>query len=471
MTVLVWARLRRWWSRPRVKPLDDWLGLVAWMVSRSLMVYVFVTQTRFISDDVQYYFTSIDSDVWTATGDLSHSLVEYPVPVVWIMQAVRLVSGPSENVYVFTFALLLAAMDVTCCWVLWTRVSRLSSGLWMLFTFLIGPLVWFRIDLIPAVCVLVALKELERRPRLAGGAIALGAATKLWPALLIVPMLGLHRTGRRRGLGFLVTGLAIGLASLATEGFVRSASPLTWQSARGLQVESVWATGLMLARLGPHGHDWVVHLSRFNAYEIYGPGTGAWTTAANVSMIVLIVLVVVLGWFIGLGGIGLPRHTLAAAGAHSGRRDRELAITLSTLAIVCGVIIANKTFSPQYMIWLTGPFAVLIAAQLRSEDRRHAIIMLVLGLVAAGLTQFEFPLNYSGLVQTATPGITVTVVLAVRNVLMVVLTVYASVLALRASWRVGLVHHRDVVVTPVEESVSSTKSALHSAAGAGGVTS
>lgn len=426
--------------RPRSAPLDSWVGVAAWLLSRSFMTYVFVVQARFIRGDVVYYFTSIGDSALASPDDLAHSLVEYPVPVVWIMQVLRWVAGPSQDVYVFLFALCLVGLDALCSWLLWTRVSRLSGLLWMLFIFLIGPLVWFRIDLIPAVCVLLALLLLERRPRLAGAAIALGAATKLWPALLIVPMLGLHRTGRRRGLGFLVTGLAIGLTSLVSEGFVRSASPLTWQSARGLQVESIWAAPLMLARLGTDGGNWVVRLSQYNAYEVFGPSVDTWTSVAGAAMVMLILLVAVLGWLIALGGVGLPGHSLRIAGADVRRHDRELAITLATLAIVCGVIVANKTFSPQYMIWLAGPFAVLIATQLRSSDRRHAAIMLVLGLVAAGLTQFEFPLNYAALVRSTDPGVAVTVVLAARNLLMVVLTIHSSTLALRAAWRVGLVH-------------------------------
>ncbi|MFZ2624790.1 MAG: hypothetical protein WAX29_06050 [Propionibacterium sp.] len=446
MTSTRLSRMRAFWLRPRSSPLDDWIGVVAWLLSRSVMAYVFAVQTRFIRADVVYYFTSIDGSAITSRDDLAHSLVEYPVPVVWIMQLLRTLSGPSEDVYVFLFALCLVALDALCCWLLWTRISRLSSVLWMLFIFLIGPLVWFRIDLIPAVCVLLALKELGRRPRFAGAAIAVGAATKLWPALLIVPMLGWHPAGRRRGIGFLATGLVIGGASLFTEGFARSASPLTWQSARGLQVESIWATPLMIARLGSGGDDWTVRLSQYNAYEIFGPSVDAWTSAATVAMVVLIVLVAVLGWLIVLGGLGLPGHSLRLAGADGRRRDRELAITLSTLAIVCGVIVANKTFSPQYMIWLAGPFAMLIATQLRSKDRRHAMIMLVLGLVAAALTQFVFPLNYAALVQSTDPGAVVTVVLAIRNLIMVVLTVYASTLALRAAWRVGLARREPGVI-------------------------
>ena len=459
MSSLRWPSLR---LRPRTDPLQDWVGVVCWLLSRSVMTYVFVVQTSFVRADVLYYFTSIDHTSMTSPDDLAHALVEYPVPVVWIMQMLRAVSGPSKDVYVFLFALCLAVLDALCSWMLWTRVSRLSSLLWMAFIFLIGPLAWFRIDLIPAVCVLIALRELERRPRIAGAAIALGAATKLWPALLIVPMLGLpilcsrqgegpglpgnraglpglpgNRAGLRRGAGFLAFGLAAGLSSLVTEGLTRSASPLTWQSGRGLQVESIWATPVMLARLGQSGDQWEVRLSRYNAYEIFGPHVEALTGLASAAMVALIALVAVLGWLIVLGGVGLPRHSLRMAGAERRRRDRTLAITLSTLAIVAGVIVANKTFSPQYMIWLAGPFAVLIATQLRSKDRHHAAVMLVLGLVAAALTQLEFPLNYAALVRPHDPGIGVTLILAIRNGLMVVLAVYSSVLAVRAAWRVG----------------------------------
>ena len=102
--------------------------------------------------------------------------------------------------------------------------------------------------------------------------IAFGAALKLWPALLVLPLLGVGRRGTRVAAGFGITGGGLALASLLIGGWERLVSPLTWQSNRGLQIESVPATPLMWLRAASEGRGWTVGLSRYNAYEISGPG-------------------------------------------------------------------------------------------------------------------------------------------------------------------------------------------------------
>ena len=70
------------------------------------------------------------------------------------------------------------------------------------------------------------------------------------------------------------------MVSLLWAGWDRLVSPLGWQSGRGLQVESVWASIPMLARALGLG-DYAVTISRFQAFEIYGSGVAVWTAAAR----------------------------------------------------------------------------------------------------------------------------------------------------------------------------------------------
>ena len=102
--------------------------------------------------------------------------------------------------------------------------------------------------MVPAVLAGGALLAARRRPWLTGALTGLGAAIKLWPALL-AGAFAVRRRGRGPMLGAFV-GVGFGLAalSLAAGGASRLFSPLTWQSGRGLQIESVWATPLMVAR-------------------------------------------------------------------------------------------------------------------------------------------------------------------------------------------------------------------------------
>ncbi|GAA2179557.1 hypothetical protein GCM10009785_06650 [Brooklawnia cerclae] len=405
---------------------------VIWLLSRAVMGVLWYRREQFIDNDVRYY-------LWqSASGDIGSSLVEYPTPIAVFLGVLARVAGSSENTYVATFVALMFLLDAAATIWLWTRFSRRAATYWATFTFLVGSLIWFRIDLIPAVTVLAGLVWLNRRPGSAGAAVALGAATKLWPAVLVAPMLGVDRPGRRRGLGFLAAGGALGLVSLLLFGWERSASPLVWQSDRGLQIESIPATWLMALRaFHPDSSHWL-ELSQYNAWEIYGPGVDAWLVVADVLMGLFVVLAVVLAWFIALGGAGLPGHSARAAADPERSMARTHAIVLAQTALICAVMVANKTFSPQYMIWLSGPLAVLVTLPVPRRQRIEARWLGGLGLVVAALTQLVFPLGYGGILADP-PHVSTTLLLVGRNLLMIILTVATATAALREAWRLGSV--------------------------------
>ena len=92
----------------------------------------------------------------------------------------------------FTFALYRTARpDRTTC----------AIDFWLLFVLLIGPLSYLRFDVLPAVLAGGALLAARRRPWVTGALTGLGAAIKLWPALLIAAFLRLPTgpAGRRHG--------------------------------------------------------------------------------------------------------------------------------------------------------------------------------------------------------------------------------------------------------------------------------
>lgn len=401
------------------------------------MGWLWTSSESFIIFDVNYYYSQIDSAVKTG----QEALIEYPAPIQWLLTVFRLLAGQSEQTFVVIFVAFIATLDAVATWLVWTHFSRLIASYWIVFIFLIGSLVWFRIDLIPALAVLLALLWLSSpthrgRPWRSGAAIAIGAATKLWPAMLIFPMLGLARPARRRGLGFLITGVGFGLASLLLAGPARSASPLAWQSERGLQIESLPATLLMWRRTFVDPASYQVKLTQYNAWEIFGPGTQRWLQIGDVAMIAVFVLVGLLGWLIALGGVGLPGHSLAAARDAEATPEHTRAVVLALIAIIMAVLVANKTFSPQYVIWLAGPMAVLIVLPGHLHQRLVNVTLAVLGLITAALTHLIFPLNYGGLLSSI-PDPAVTVLLVARNLLVLALTLLSAALAIHAGLRVG----------------------------------
>lgn len=403
-------------------------ALAIWTLSRILVYRLWTASETFIDFDVRYYHWQL------IHFGVQGALIEYPPTIAVLLEAIRRTIGHDEQSFVTSFAAVMLLLDlITAVW-LWSRYSRTAAVYWASFTAVIGALVWYRIDLLPAVAVVVSLVWLVKRPLGSGAAIALGAATKLWPAMLIFPMLGRDRAAQRRVLSFGAVGGLLGLGSLILFGWDRSVSPLHWQSDRGLQIESIAASWPMWRRTFRETAQYQVELSQYNAWQISGPQVAGWLQLTDWLMVCCVLLALVLGWLIGLGGLGLPGHTLPRELGIRQHAQRTHALVLAQLAIICSVIVANKTFSPQYMIWLAGPLAVLVALPLPRRDQMAAIGLAIGGLVVGALTHLVFPLNYGGLIG-AQPESGVTRLLVTRNAIMVLLTVGCVVLAIRASLR------------------------------------
>ncbi|MCL2315970.1 MAG: hypothetical protein FWC46_02640 [Actinomycetia bacterium] len=415
---------------PTVKWPDAYAApamVAVWGTCRMIMAAVWFGRSWYIVADVAYYAQQLGADG-------THGLREYPTPVVWLLWGLFQAAGRDPARFFHLFVVMMLVLDAITTALLWHLASRRAALYWTVFIALVGPLVWSRLDLVPACLVAWALLLVRRRPAAAGVALALGAAAKFWPALLIGPLLSGRDEPGRRARGFLVAGGAAALASLAIDGWSRTISPLVWQADRGLQIESVPATWLMLR----HVVDPAVTVSYtvFNAYQVTGPGESAWLAVSSVLTVAAVALALVLGWIVGGGGAGWPGQDWRATRLVERQDDLAWARVTSAVAIVGAVIVANKTLSPQYVIWLAGPLA-LLAGQALDRPRRTAPLLLgALGLAVALATQQIYPLHYDGL--THNPGgAQVSALLAVRNLLLVVMTVVATIWAVRTGRRVG----------------------------------
>ena len=228
-------------------------------------------------------------------------------------------------------------------------------------------------------------------------------------------MPGLLAAVRRRGATLatvVVTGTALLVGSLALAGWSRLVSPLTYQSHRGLQIESVAATPAMVARLA-HPHRWRVFFSVHHAYEIVGPGT-RWLTEGSTLATGVFVLLLLVAW-----GLAFRRSGVLPASPE--------AFVWVSLAAITGFVVTGMVFSPQYLLWIL-PAA---AAGLVVVERRHRLMSwTVVGLVACGLTQLIFPLEYHHLLRVhAGSGVAVGL-LVLRNLLV-------ALLAVAAWWETG----------------------------------
>mgnify|MGYP000843923092 CR=1 FL=1 len=407
---------------------NPWAVWGAWLVSRGVTILIWRLYESNVEGDVTYYWTHI-SDLIAGNVPVAQTMVEYPTPVLWLLHVPWLISGQTQFGFLIAFVALLLLADLAFSVSLWAR-GRGVHALWFWIAFfpLMGPLALLRLDLVPALLCAAALLALRRQRSVASGLLlAAGAGLKLWPALLWPTSLrGNGRADRRLTAAFFAGGVALIVAAVAYGGIGRLLSPLAWQSARGLQIESIWATPLMIARLFDPAQ-YTVEMSRWQAFEIFGPGRDAWLNAASLAtMASYIVIVVAYVVWLSRCYPDLFSRRPSLSGTEHPVSITSVGLFMATVITI--TLIANKTFSPQYLIWLAAPVAALLLAStdpgVRPSTVRTIRTTAVWILALAAITQLVFPLTY-GALWTGAAGVDgSTVVLTVRNAAMVIFGVW-----------------------------------------------
>jgi hypothetical protein len=391
--------------------------VIGWLITRLLMLLILAGFERFVVGDVFYYYRKINA---LFSVGLDRTLYEYPTPVVWILWLPYGAGFGNRVGYLIAFIIFMLALDALFTYALWRSAGRrhdTAIDFWLIFVLLIGPLSYLRFDMLPAVLAGGALLATRRKPWVTGALTGLGAAIKLWPALLIGAFMSYRADRRPAGFAFVIVGFGLALISLIFGGWSRLISPLTWQSDRGLQIESIWATPLMVARAVRPNY-WIVDISRYQAYEIFGSGVDAWVMISNIATLVGLALIIVL--------------TIRAF-RHDG--STPVAIGFVIVAIVAIMTITNKTLSPQYLLWLGGPMAALLVFRSKATADEQPAINRMAGqlLILALLTQLVYPLLYDSYLGWHGQAMIIiaTIVTAIRNLALVAFTVEACWLAWR----------------------------------------
>ncbi len=404
---------RSWWDSEKLN--DARLMKRVWGISR-VCLFLEWALMRFTLADTKYYFRNIHR-----MGEMGPAMTmpEYPTPVLWLLKIPDLFSFGHQWAYSFAFFCFMFALDAAFTWTLWHDGSRLRGkavAFWSAFVPMVGITAYLRYDMVTAVLAGWSLLLLRRqRPAASGALMALGASLKLWPALLWPALLGDREHGEPKrnriwaSVGFWGGGIALALVSLLWAGWDRLVSPLGWQSSRGLQIESVWATIPMVLRLF-HRHDYWVAISEFNAWEISGPTTHFFLTLASASTVIGLVLAMI------------------AYALWLRRGDQRLIEGAALmLLIILVLIVTNKTFSPQYIIWLGGPMAACWAMASENqagtyrarEDEHNLAEISEWVLLLTLLTQLVYPISYAALVGHMAGIHGATFVLAARNTVLV----------------------------------------------------
>jgi hypothetical protein len=324
-----------------------WIWLAIWLASRALIVAEvgFWATPHPHFEDVENYAT------WSHHLTGHHAFPEgpgwqYPPGAGLLMLLPRLV--PTS--YAVAFVGLMLLFDLAGLLLL-ARFSRRSGNdtgvwVWLLGVPLLGVLPVLRFDLVPTVIAIAALLVIHRRPQWFGTLAGLGAAIKLWPALLLFGEWDRRRLVRA-GLAALATiALVFVVSTIAfgdTTGFVAHTD------GRGLQEEAVASVPWQLEEIvsgDPYPRE-----VRHGAWEI---ATSAADTVATLLhwLTFAALAAAAVWWWYRSRAIRAGRVHLAEAAV-----SRDFVFTLVLL-----VVLTSQVLSPQYMVWLLGLAAVVLSA-------------------------------------------------------------------------------------------------------------
>ncbi len=306
--------------------------------------------------------------------------VEYPpgaLPFV-LMPAVLGRAQFSAGVFVTLLALVDLAGFIALLRLARRGGSPVGALTWLVLPPLLGVVLYGRLDLVPAVALLLALERAHAGRWAVGGLwLGLGTAAKLVPGLA-VPLAAIAAAGRRwRLVGGTVLGVLIGWLPYAADSRQIWHDVVGYHATRGIHLESLWGSLLNLQRLagGP-----VELLFERGAFGISGPAATQivrWSTILNVAIVVLVCAIAWLRWR------GQPRRA---------RTELPLAVT-AVLALLLGTA---RVFSPQFVVWLLAAAAVAVAVT--PSLTRWVVPALAIVVV---LTVLGYPLGFDLLRQGA----------------------------------------------------------------------
>lgn len=367
-----------------------------WVVTRTVL-YLLATAPH-MNGDVGIYQRWYACCLSRGSFPAADPMWQYPpgaALVFWL-------PGRLPGGYVRDFVLLAIGCDLAITVMLRARARRGGSAAgawcWVCGAPLLGAVTVTRFDVIP-VALSVAAVCVAGQGGVRGVLTGAGAVIKIWPITLLAGTPP-GRWGRELAAAAAVLAAVCAVFARATVSF------LAHQAARGVEIESVAATPLMIWRQA--GRTGTV-VYRFGAMQLTGPAV---VIARDASVLALILAAAaVLGWRLLIAsGRAMWRPEFAA--------DAPLAATLLFL-------IASPVLSPQYLLWVVGLAAACLATG-RTTQRPVALAV----LAAAGLTQLVFPVWWPDLLSGSGA---VTDVLVARNLLLVATAVISCRRILRAA--------------------------------------
>lgn len=354
-----------------VSMLEDDRRYALVMVLVSVVVLVFTAVMDKWADLDNYYAHAGD----LLDGRLPYSgfRFEYPPLALALMTVPRLFSWDLGSYHIACAALAYVFLFVAAA--VLDRFSddmvgsRWQSRLVLLLTVVFSSyLLITRNDIFPAVLSLIAVRLFQTgRPVPAAAVVAVAAMVKLYPAIILVPMLGLLLY-RRDWRSLCLSTAAAALVVLVVELPFIVADPstafdyLTYHSDRGVQVESL-AGGLFLVAGAFLDTDLAVVFG-YGSDNVVGVLPDAVAPYMNaVLFAVLAVFVLVVALRIARSRMDLRRQTAV--------------LGVLSLTMVMLFIAFSKVYSAQYLIWVMMLFPLTQAAALDRDCRRRVFRVMV----------------------------------------------------------------------------------------------
>lgn len=352
-------------------------------------------------------------------------LPELTGPNVRLLQGLADLVGNTGTALLVALAVIAVLADVLVLVLLMRAATNgpTAAAYWALAVPLLGPVAYARLDMLTVATVVLAWVWASRRPLWAGAALAVATGLQTWPVLVVLPLMAAIPGHRRRAaaVGYAALGLPLVVVGLLTGGWTRLLSPFTSIGNLGLGVDSVLGTAPLLD-VAVGGRHSVTSAS--GVLEL----RGSWVAGLLTTSVVLGVLVVVVSLVLGallLRASAARAHPEAATPESGLAGDGALVVAASLLACLT----VGRSLSAEALVWAL-PFLAMVAGR---RGRRPWLVLLV--LFAVLLTQWIYPYSFGQLAIPSSPGFDRSAILvAVRNLALVVAVAWAVFAAARAVW-------------------------------------
>lgn len=296
---------------------------------------------------------------------------------------------------------LVTIVNLSALWLI-SRLRFDAAWYWLFFLVLLGPISISRIDTFSVAIALFGVFELVRRKLNSSTALfTLGASMKIWPVAILLPAISASKYRLRIILAVISAALVLLAIGLLLGGNQSLFSFLSYQSNRGIQIESpiaswwIWTGELGLANAG------IYYDQLMMTFQVAGDGIPLAASLIGYAMFLALGITVWLSW------------RAARAGA-----SFQSILPVAALTAVLDLIVFNKVGSPQFATWLAVPIVLGILYGANNWK------LPMYSVIALGLTTYLiYPVFYDYILDAQSWALGI---LLIRNLGYIALLVWAN---------------------------------------------